>query len=160
MYCDLIFLLLQALRKCIGFGTSDDTLAKLVETYEFFIGTLLMKNESKLPTAIQVLDDALAEYPQVVIFHTLKANVLTRMGRVPEALMELSIASNADVIASSVHYNYGLAYVQQGDLRKATESFLNAVRVRHHGHYYDSLMELGMIYYWAGGAKKLEGENM
>lgn len=146
--------------KCVSFGTSDDSLAKLVETYQFFIGTLLMKNESKLPTAIKILDDVLAEYPQVVVFHTLKANVLTRMGRVPEALMELSIASNANVVAPSVYYNYGLAYAQQGDLRRATESFLNAVRVRHHEYYYDSLMELGMIYYWAGGAKRLEGENM
>ena len=144
--------------KSISFGTEDDSLAKLMETYEFLVKIVLMKNESKLPSALLVLDDALEKYPDIVTLHALRANVLTRMDRVPEALNELRIASSARSILSSVHYNYGLAYSKQGDLKKAEESFRNAVNMD--PAYHDAIMELGVLYYWNGGARRAEGENM
>ena len=144
--------------KAISFGTTDDTLGKLLETYEFLIKVVLMKNESKLPQALTVLNDALQEYPNVVTLHTLRANVLTTMDRVAEAFEELKIASYARTILPSVHFNYGLAYAHQGDVKRAEESFRNAIRLNR--GYYEAIMELGRLYYWNGGIPKADAENM
>jgi tetratricopeptide (TPR) repeat protein len=148
----------SSLMKAISFGTSDDTLSKLLETYEFLVKTVLMKNESKLPKALAVLDDALQTYPTVVTLRTLRANVLTRMDRVSEAFEELKIASNARTVVPTVHFNYGLAYSHQGDVKRAEESFRNAIRLRR--GYYEAIMELGRLYYWNGGTAKADAENM
>ena len=149
----------QALMKSVSFGTEDDSMAKLLETYQFLIKTVLMKNESKLPRALQILDEALDKYPDIAEFHSMRATVLTSMDRTKEALDALSIASNAAVILPSVHYSYGLVYSKHGDLKKAEEYFSNAVRLDRGNN--DALLELGMLYFKTGGsARKSEGENM
>lgn len=144
--------------KAVSFGTEDDTLSKLLEAYDFLIKIVLMKNERKLPRALEILDPALQVYPHVVMFHALRANVLTRLDRIPEALQELEIASNAQYISPMVHFNYGLIYVHQGAIKKAQSSFQNALRMK--PDYHEARMELGRVNYWSGLADKEEAENM
>ena len=154
----LIFLATQCLMKAVSFGTSDDTLGKLLETYEFLIKTVLMKNESKLPRALSVLDTALQSYPIVVTLHSLRANVLTRMGRLSEALVALETAARATKIVPIVYFNFGLVYGEQGDVRRAEEAFRSAVATK--PDYLEAVMELGRLRYWNGIGDKLEAENM
>ena len=144
--------------KAVSFGTEDDTLGKLLETYEFLVKVVLMKDERKLPRALSVVDGALEVYPNVVILRALRANVLTRMDRLSEALEELSVAARSTSVAPMVHFNYGLVYAQQGHAKKAADSFRSAIRGR--PGYYEAVMELGRLYYWSGSAHKAEGENM
>ena len=150
--------IMQMLMKAISFKTEDDTLGKLMETYDFLILTVFMKNESKLPRALVVIDDALQDYPHVVTLRALRANILTRLDRLQEALTELQIASTARNIMPVVYYNYGLVFAQQGDYKRAEESFRNAIRGR--PAYYEAIMELGRLYYWNRKANKLEAEDM
>ena len=117
-----------------------------------------MKNERKLPQALSVLDDALREYPTVVKLRALRANVLTRLDRLPEALEELKTASQSTSILPVVHFNYGLVYAQQGAVKKAAESFRNAIRGD--PGYFEAVMELGRLLYWSGTANKADAENM
>ena len=144
--------------KAVSFGTSDDTLAKLLDSYEFLIKTVLMKNESKLPRALAVLDDTLRQYPGLVTLHSLRANVLTRLGRLAEAKAALETASNAPRVMSIVHFNFGLLYAEQGDVKRAEESFKNAIARK--SHYYEAVMELGRLRYWNGIGYQLQAENM
>lgn len=144
--------------KAVSFGTEDDTLGKLLETYEFLVKVVLMKNERKLPQALSVLDDALTKYPQVVVLRALRANVLTRLDRLSEALEELATASRSTSIAPIVHFNYGLVYVQQRQVKKAADSFQSAIRGK--PGYYEAVMELGRLNYWSGTGHKAEAEKM
>lgn len=146
------------LMKAISFGTEDDTLGKLLETYDFLVKVVLMKNERKLPRALSVLDSALTTYPNVVILRALRANVLTRMDRLSEALEELAIASRATSVLPLVHFNYGLVYAQQGNVKKATDSFHHAIRGK--PEYFEAIMELGRLKYWSGSGNKAEAENL
>lgn len=143
----------------MGLGEQDDTLAKLLETYRFLVKVVLMKNESKLPQALGIVESALATYPEVAELHSLKANVLIHMGRHQEALDALNIASSTPTALSSVQYNYGLVYSRLGDLKRAEEALIKALRLDPANH--EALLELGMLYYRSGGqARQQEGENM
>ena len=142
----------------VSFGTSDDTLAKLLETYEFLIKVVMMKNESKLPRALAILDEALETYPVVIKLHSLRANVLTRLGRTSEALVALETASRAPRIMPVVYYNLGLVYAEQGDVKRADAAFRNAVAGK--ANYYEAMMELGRLRYWNGIGDDMEAENM
>ena len=117
-----------------------------------------MKDESKLPRALSVLDDALQIYPNVVTLHSLRANVLTRMGRLNEALTALQTAARSTTIVSTVYFNFGLAFGEQGDVKRAEEAFMNAIAKK--PEYYEAIMELGRLRYWNGIGDKLEAENM
>ena len=150
------FLYFQAMVKAIGFGLQDDTLASLVETYQFLIKVVLMKNESKLPHALEIMDRALESFPTVAEFHSLRATVLIRMERFKDALEALTTASNAKVVLPSVHYNYGLIYSKHGESTKAMESFVKSLQADR--EHYEAMAELGMAYYRNG--KKREGENL
>ena len=140
-------------------GEQDDSLAKLLETYQFLVKVVLMKNESKLPRAIEIVESALATYPEVAELHSLKANVLIRMGRHQEALDSLNIASSTPIALASVQCNYGLVYSKLGDSKRAEEALIKALRLDPANH--EALLELGMLYYRSGGqARQQEGENM
>ena len=83
-----------------------------METYEFLIEQVIMKNESRLQDALKVSKEALLLYPNFAKLYAIKGRILLKLNRTKEALSELEIAVQASEIVPASHYSLGLAHLQ------------------------------------------------
>ena len=130
-----------------------------METYQFLIGTVLTKNESKLLRALDIVDHALTQYSDLAELHSLRARVLILMERYREAFKTLELASSTPFMLSSVQCNYGMLYARIGEDKKAEKALIKALQLNP-GNF-DAMAELGMVLFRGKDRRKRqEGENL
>ena len=95
-----------------------------METYEFLIEQVIMRNESRLGDALTVCEEALSLYPSFAKLYTIKGRILLKMNRTKEALPVLEFAVQATEILPASHYNLGLAHLQVSRYLNTTHMYI------------------------------------
>ncbi|XP_064397287.1 protein O-mannosyl-transferase Tmtc3-like isoform X2 [Halichondria panicea] len=117
----------QAFRTAIRLGKQDSTGTKVIETLEFLLDKIILRNNDRYGDAVELVDQALSNYPSYGKLYNLKGIYLQRQGRSKAAIELLQTAININFITAQGLYHLGLAYTDTGDKRRAVEAFKAAL---------------------------------
>ena len=110
-------------------GPRDSSGSDVIETLEFLLDKLIVRNNDRYGDAVELVDQVLMHYPKAAKLYSLKGIYLQRQGRSKTAIELLEIAINSHVISSQGFYHLALAYADTGDTRRAIEAFKAALSV-------------------------------
>lgn len=86
-------------------------------------------NKTKWEDSIQTVEQGLALNPEHVGGLNLRARLLVKLGRTPEASQSFEASMNKDPENSYTHLSMGWAQLEEGDHKRALEHFREAVRL-------------------------------
>ena len=131
-------------------GVADSTGEKVIDTYMFLIDNVILRNKSRLPDALQLVDEALSTYPTYGRLYVKKGVLLAQLNRAKEAVHYLDIALRSNLRSVELFYHLGLAYEQLQEGTKAEDMFKRALAFdKTHA---DALYHLGKMMYYSTAA--------
>ncbi len=123
---------MQAFRKAVVFGEKDSTGAKVLETYNFLVNTVVLrkgKAAERYQDALDLWDQAIQAYPKYPHPYGWKGTVLYKVGRLEEATVMLELAVRSNVKEPEMYHHLGLCYVRQNRKMEAKEMFSRALQL-------------------------------
>jgi Tfp pilus assembly protein PilF len=93
-------------------------------------GALTIVRNQAYASALSIWSDTVAKWPENARARTNLANMLARLGRIPEALPHYTAAIRIDPKYQEAHANFGLALMQAGRPAEALPHFVEALKLR------------------------------
>ena len=141
----------QAFRKAVELGVADSTGQKVIETYEFLIDKVILRNGSRLHDAMELVNQALQTYPKYARLFAMKGVLLYKLNQTKAAVEHLEIAVKSNYHSVDTFYHLGLSYEQLGDERKAEDMFKSTLAVD--GHHIEAMYHLGRVVYHSAAVR-------
>ena len=124
-------------------GVADSTGEKVIDTYTFLIDSVILRNKSRLPDALQLVDQALETYPKYARLYAMKGIILNKLNRTKRAVDYLEAAFKSRFRSVDMFHHLGLAYERLGERSKAEEMFKRALELD--VQHAESLYHLGKL---------------
>lgn len=123
---------------------ADSTGQKVIETYEFLINNVVLRNGSqRLTDALELVDQALETYPRYARLFVLKGIILYKLNRTKMAVNFMEIAQKSNYRSVELFYHLGLAYESLGENRKAESMFRSTLGLD--GSHIEAVFHLGRV---------------
>ena len=119
----------QAFRKAIKLGSLDSTGGKVIETLEFLLDKVILKDNKRLHDALELVEDVMTAYPTYAKLYNLKGIILQKLNQTKSAIEHLEIAVKSNVISPETFYYLGLAHLQLKHRKESEEYFRKTVLI-------------------------------
>ena len=125
---------------------ADSTGQKVIETYEFLINNVILRNGSqRLNDALELVNQALETYPRYARLFAMKGVILYKLNRNKMAVEFMEIAQKSNYRSVELFYHLGLAYESLGENRKAESMFRSTLGLD--GSHIEAVFHLGQVIY-------------
>jgi len=105
-----------------------------------------MLNAGRVSDALKLIDEALAQEPANIMFHTVKGEICLRAGRIDQAETSFLRVLEIDPHMTDAHRALGSIYDQQGRKQEAEQEFKTALADRAYPAPEKIHLNLGMLY--------------
>ena len=118
---------IQAFRKAIKLGPLDSTGGKVIETLEFLLNKVILRDSKRLPDALELVEEVMTVYPTYAKLYSLKGILLQKLNQTKLAIEHLEIAVKSNFISPETFYYLGVAHSQLKHSKTAEEYFRKTI---------------------------------